>query len=74
MRFFRAALKELVGLFVTNWTETAVTVAILALAFIAAHFVSTFVIGIALVLLLATQLIYSTTNDARKRRAPKKAT
>ena len=67
MRFLRAAAAEVVGLFVGDWVQTLVSIAILALGwFVLSRFQ---VEGLAFVvaLALAAQLVYATTLEARAR-------
>ena len=67
MKFIRAAVSEVIGLFVGDWAQTLVSVAILALAwFLLGRFHVdglAFVIAIA----LAVQIVYATTLEARVR-------
>ena len=67
MRFIRAAGAEVLGLFVGDWLQTGVSIAILALGwFVLSRFQ---VEGLAFVvaLALAAQLVYATTREARAR-------
>lgn len=69
MRIIRAVLDEVVGLFVSDWTQTAVTIAIIAIAWFLIprfHFVA---IAFALAIALAAQLIVATRAEARRTRA-----
>ena len=67
MRFIRAAAQEVVGLFVGDWAQTLLSVAILAVGWLAPSRIH--VIGLAFVVAtaLAVQLVYATTVEARKR-------
>ena len=71
MRFLRAAVNEVVGLFVADWTQTLVSVAILALAWLLLSRVHFWPLTFVVPALIATQLIYSTVADARRRSAKK---
>jgi hypothetical protein len=67
MRFLRAALSEVVGLFVGDWAQTAVSVGILGIGwFLLSRF---HIAGIAFVvaIALAAQIVYATTLEARQR-------
>lgn len=69
MSFLRSAVSEVIGLFVGDWFQSAVTVVILALAWLAlARF---HVAGLAFVLAvaLAIQLILATAAEARRKKA-----
>ncbi|HEX3507913.1 MAG TPA: hypothetical protein VHW94_05940 [Candidatus Dormibacteraeota bacterium] len=67
MKFFRAAVTEVIGLFVGDWAQTAVSVGILGIGWFVLSRVHVngiaFVIGIA----LAAQIVYATTFEARQR-------
>ena len=66
MSFLRAAVKEVVGLFVSDWVQSAVIVAIIALGWLAvARFGAPAVV--VLVLLLAAQLVWFARADARRK-------
>ena len=67
MKYLRAAGAEIIGLFVGDWVQTGVSVAILAAGW---FLVSRFHIdGLAFVVAvaLAAQLVYATTLEARQR-------
>lgn len=66
MKFARSAASELIGLFVADWLQTAVIVAILAAGWyaIAGLHVSPLPVLVAMVLLLAAQLIWFTRAEA----------
>ena len=67
MRFIRAAGAEILGLFVGDWLQTGISIAILALGwFVLSRFQLeglAFVVAIA----LAAQLVYATTREANAR-------
>jgi len=76
MRFARGAASELIGLFVADWLQTAVIVAILAAGWyaVAGLHASPLPVLPALVLLLAAQLVWFTLAEARRTRsAPKRS-
>jgi hypothetical protein len=66
--FFRSALSELIGLFVADWVQTAVIVIILAAGWyaIAGLHASPLPVLVALVLLLAGQMVWFTFSEARR--------
>lgn len=66
MRFIRAAVEELVGLFVGDWTQTAISVAILGAGWLILSRLH--VAGLAFVLCaaLAIQLVLATAAEARR--------
>lgn len=65
MSFARSAISEVVGLFVADWVQSAVIVAILAGGWLAvARFGAPALVG--LVLLLAGQLIWFARAEARR--------
>ncbi len=68
MRFVRAAVDEVVGLFVGDWTQTIVSVAILGLGWLALSRIH--VLGLAFVLCVAlgVQLVLATAAEARRTR------
>ncbi|HXM73265.1 MAG TPA: hypothetical protein VN940_08575 [Candidatus Dormibacteraeota bacterium] len=68
MKFLRSAASELVGLFVADWLQTAVIVVILAAGWyaIAGLHVSPLPVLVAMVLLLAAQLVWFTLAEARR--------
>ena len=66
MRFIRSAVSEVIGLFVGDWAQTAVSVGILAVGWLLlsrAHVVG---LGFVVVVALAAQLIYATMLEARQ--------
>ena len=70
MRWLRAAVSELVGMFVTDWWQTAALVAIITAAALAGHRWHAVAVGIALAAGLALALIVATRLDAVRRRPP----
>ena len=70
--FLRAAVKQIVKFFVTDWTQTGITVGILVLAVLAARLTSTGAVGYLLTCLLTAQLVYATLGDANRRRAARR--
>ena len=69
MRFLRAALDEVVGLFVSDWTQTGITVAIIAVAWFAVPRLHLAAVAFAFALALAAQLVFATGAEARRTRA-----
>lgn len=67
MRFLRAAGAEVLGLFVADWIQTAVILAIVAVGWFAVSRLGTPAL-VALVLLLAAQLVWFTRAEARRKR------
>jgi hypothetical protein len=67
VRFIRAAGAEILGLFVGDWLQTAVSVGILALAWLALSRFHLEGLAFVLVLALAAQLVYATTREASAR-------
>jgi hypothetical protein len=67
MRFVRAAATEVVGLFVGDWAQTAVSVAILALGWFTLSHIHVNGLAFVVVVALAVQLVYATTIEARER-------
>lgn len=67
MKFLRAAAGEVIGLFVADWTQTAVSVAILAVAWLLLSRVHHWLLNFIIPMLIAGQLIYATVIDARRR-------
>jgi hypothetical protein len=67
MSFLRAAVAEVIGLFVGDWAQTAMSVGILGIGwFLLSRFHTT---GIAFLIpvALAAQIVYATTLEARQR-------
>ena len=67
MRFLRAAGAEVVGLFVGDWAQTLVSVAILALGWLVLSRVHLEGLAFVVAVGLAAQLVYATTLEARQR-------
>jgi hypothetical protein len=67
VRFLRAALAEVVGLFVGDWAQTAVSVGILAIGWFVLSRVHVGGIAFLIPVALAAQLVYATTLEARQR-------
>ncbi|MEA2656500.1 MAG: hypothetical protein QOI23_1865 [Chloroflexota bacterium] len=67
MRFLRAAGAEVLGLFVGDWAQTLVSIAILALGWFLLSRFNIAGLGFVVALALAVQLVYATTLEARER-------
>ena len=67
MKYIRAAATEVVGLFVGDWLQTLVSVAILALGWLVLSRIRVDGLGFVVVVALALQLIYATALEARER-------
>ena len=67
MRFLRAAAAEVVGLFVGDWAQTLVSVAILTLGWLVLSRVHLEGLAFVVAVGLAAQLVYATTQEARQR-------
>jgi hypothetical protein len=67
MRFLRSAAAEVVGLFVGDWAQTLVSIAILALGWFLLSRFNITGLGFMVALALAVQLVYATTLEARAR-------
>ncbi|HUY74965.1 MAG TPA: hypothetical protein VMW11_10680 [Candidatus Dormibacteraeota bacterium] len=65
MRFARAAISEVVGLFVADWVQSAVIVAILAAGWFAVNRLGAAALA-GLVLLLAGQMVWFARAEARR--------
>ena len=65
MRFVRSALSEVVGLFVADWVQSAVIVAILAAGWFAVNRVGAAALA-GLVLLLAAQMVWFARAESRR--------
>jgi hypothetical protein len=65
--FLRAAVRAVVGLFVSDWVQSAVIVAILALGWLAVSRVTPWAL-VGVVLLLAGQLVWFARAEARRKR------
>jgi hypothetical protein len=70
MRFIRVAAQEVVGLFVGDWAQTLVSVAILAVGWLALSRIHVTGLAFVVAAALAAQLVYATTVEARKRARP----
>jgi hypothetical protein len=72
VKFIKSAGAELIGLFVADWVQTAVIVAILAAGWyaIAGLHASPLPVLVALVLLLAAQMVWFTFSEARRSTKP----
>jgi hypothetical protein len=66
VRFLRAAVGQVVGLFVGDWLQSAVVVVIIALGYYAVRQLGTAAI-VVLVVLLAAQLVWFARADAIRR-------
>jgi hypothetical protein len=66
--FIRSAAAELIGLFVADWVQTAVVIAILGAGWyaIAGLHASPIPVLVALVVLLAGQMVWFTFSEARR--------
>jgi hypothetical protein len=67
VRFIRAAAAEVIGLFVGDWAQTLVSVAILALGWFALSHIHVNGLAFVVVVALAAQLVYATMVEARER-------
>ena len=67
MSFLRAAVAEVVGLFVGDWAQTAVSVGILGIGWLALSRFHTTGIAFLIPVALAAQIVYATTLEARQR-------
>ena len=67
MNFLRAALAEVVGLFVGDWTQTIVSILILAAGWFVLGRLHQSGLGFIVALALATQLVFATRLEARRR-------
>jgi hypothetical protein len=66
VNFIRATGARIVGLFVGDWVQTGVSIAILALGWLLLSRVHVAGLAFVLVIALAAQLIYATTLEARQ--------
>lgn len=66
MSFLRAAVRQVVHLFVSDWVQSGVVLAIIALGWLAVSRFGTPAV-VVLVLLLAGQLVWFTRADGRKK-------
>jgi hypothetical protein len=67
MKFLRAAGAEIIGLFVGDWIQTGVSVAILAGGWLLLSRVHIDGLAFVIAVALAAQLVYATTLEARQR-------
>ena len=67
MRFLRAAVAEVIGLFVGDWAQTAVSVGILGIGWFVLSRVHVAGIAFLIAIALAIQIVYATTLEARQR-------
>ena len=67
MRFLRAAASEVIGLFVGDWAQTLVSIAILALAWLVLSRIHVDGLAFVIAIALAVQLVYATALEARAR-------
>ena len=68
MRFLRAAVDEVLGLFVSDWTQAVVTIAIIAVAWFLIPRFHVAAIAFGLGVALGAQLIFATGAEARRTR------
>ena len=69
MNWLRAAGSEVIGLFVGDWTQTGVSVAILAAGWLALPRLHVEGVAYVLAFALAVQLILATAAEARRKKA-----
>jgi hypothetical protein len=67
MKFLRAAASEVIGLFVGDWTQTIVSIAILAVGWLAIGRLRQTGLGFIVAIALAAQLVVATRLEARRR-------
>jgi hypothetical protein len=67
VRFLRAAVAEVIGLFVGDWAQTAVSVGILGIGWFVLSRVHVSGIAFVIAIALAAQIVYATTLEARQR-------
>jgi hypothetical protein len=65
----RAVVREVIGLFVADWTQALLTLAIIALAWFAIPRLHSALFAFALAVALAVQLIFATGAEAHRMRA-----
>ena len=68
MTFMRAAVEQVVGLFVGDWTQTAISVAILAVGWLALPRLHVAGLAFVLCIALAAQLVAATAAEAGRTR------
>ena len=66
MRFARAAAEEVIGLFVGDWSQTAITVVLLAAAWFVLSRLHVTGLSFLLAIALAVQLVFATVTEARR--------
>lgn len=69
MKIARAVIDEVVGLFVSDWTQALITIAIIAAGWLAIPRLHVAAVAFALAAALAVQLIFATGAEARRTRA-----
>jgi uncharacterized membrane protein YczE len=69
VRFIRAAAAQVIGLFVGEWTQTLLSIAILAVGWFVLSRVHIGGLSYVVAFALAAQLVYATTAEARRRPA-----
>lgn len=69
MSWLRAAASEVVGLFVGDWFQTGVSVAILAVAWLILSRLHVEGLAYVIAIALAVQLIFATATEARRKKA-----
>ncbi|HEV2034386.1 MAG TPA: hypothetical protein VGU71_09345 [Candidatus Dormibacteraeota bacterium] len=67
MRFLKAAAAEVIGLFVGDWTQTIVSIVILAAGWFVLGRIRQSGLGFVVALALAIQLVFATRLEARRR-------
>jgi len=67
MKFLRAAGAEIVGLFVGDWVQTGVSVAIIGLGWLVLSRLHVDGLAFVVAIALAAQIVYATTLEARQR-------
>jgi hypothetical protein len=67
MKFLRAAGAEIVGLFVGDWVQTGVSVAIIGLGWFILSRIHVDGLAFVVAIALAAQIVYATTLEARQR-------
>jgi hypothetical protein len=68
MTFLRAAIDQVVKLFITEWTQTAGIALILVLGVVVVRQDRSLPVGFAIAGLLGLHLVYTTASEARRRR------
>ena len=67
MTFLKAAASEVIGLFVGDWTQTIVSIVILAAGWLVVRRIHQIGIGFIVAVALAAQLVIATRLEARRR-------